>query len=165
VKIIWDAISSALAFPKRVKRKLKRKPISSRGRFVVKDNPLKSYRQRYPSEQLRQWAEQRKAEQLSKEWPAEMAFKGILDRLEIYYQRQHIFYRTQGFILADFYIPARKLVFELDGITHARQINYDAGRDKWLLNTWGVITKRVPNMLALRNPVACEKLVRAELRL
>jgi very-short-patch-repair endonuclease len=141
----------------------------SRGRFVVKDNPLKSYRQRYPNERLRQWAEEKRAGQLGREgqriWPGEIAFKRILDNLKVYYACQFIIYRTGSFILLDFFVPSRKVAFELDGTTHAQQREYDAGRDKWLLETQGIRTIRISNLTALRNSKACEAIIRAELRL
>src|ERR1700722_10203161 len=137
MKIIWDCIISPFLLPKRSKRKLKRKPIPRRGAFKVRDNALKSYRQRYPNERLRQWAQEKRAGQLGREgqpiWPGEIAFKRILDNLKVYYACQFIIYRTGSFILLDFFVPSRKVAFELDGTTHAQQREYDAGRDKWLL--------------------------------
>jgi hypothetical protein len=43
------------------------------------------------------------------------------------------------------YVPSKKLAFEIDGESHKLQSRYDAGRDAWLLDLYGVRTTRITN--------------------
>lgn len=76
---------------------------------------------------------------------AEMAFCEFLDSHRILYEIENIFLNGDRWILADFYFKDRKLVIEIDGSAHDDQKNYDAGRDRWLLGTYGVRTIRIAN--------------------
>ena len=151
---------------KRIKRRTARKPLKKRGRFAPKDNALKDYRKRYPSDQLKQWAEERRAKQLAAKWPAELAMKAILESLGVYAAHQFIIYYPGSFCIADFFIPARKIIIEVDGVNHKRdQPEHDVTRDAWLLKNYGMRTVRISNRTALSNRQACEAIIRAELRL
>ena len=52
-----------------------------------------------------------------------------LDRLEgARFRRQH----AVGRFILDFFCPQAKLVIEVDGDVHAKQVEYDAERTRWL---------------------------------
>jgi very-short-patch-repair endonuclease len=53
-------------------------------------------------------------------------------------------------ILVDFYLPKQMLAIEIDGGVHAKQRKYDAGRDKWLEETYGARTIRFSNKDVLK---------------
>ena len=159
--------SRRLTPKERVAELKRRRPIARKAHLKTCGNPLKEYRE-VPRWKLERWAMERRASQLDDHgmpiWPAELAFYLILRQLTQGIKLQEPFYTPQTFILADFYIPQAKLVFELDGSSHSTQIGYDAERDAWL-KSLGIRTVRVPNRLALRNPRACEAMIRAELGL
>lgn len=76
----------------------------------------------------------------------------LLDKHGVLYQSEAIFLNGDRHILADFFIPSAILVIEVDGAAHDDQKRYDAGRDRWLLDRYGVRTLRLPNNTVLRNP-------------
>ena len=103
--------------PKERQRKPKsRRPIPNRSAFKLYDNPLKPRTQRYPTHALIAKAEQYRAQRLAN--PSTAA--EILDRLDIPYERERIFYRTGSCIIADFFIRSRNMVIEVDGSQHSR---------------------------------------------
>lgn len=148
--------------PKQGKKpKKKPKPIARKARFKLYDNPTKSYRLQ-PSEKIIAQAEKWKAEQIAKQWPAELAIKSMLDALSARYEHQRIMYRTGSFIICDFFIADRNLVVEADGNSHALQSGYDIGRDTWLLRQ-GIRTLRLTNKTILRTPAAAIAAIQATL--
>jgi very-short-patch-repair endonuclease len=167
-KTTWRKRITAFLLPKSDKIPWRREPIAARGRFIVKDNALKDYRQRYPNDKLRQWAEEKRAKQLDEhgkpKWPAEIAVAFILDRLGVHYRPQFIMFRTGSFVILDFWLPGPRVNIELDGPSHMRQVEYDAGRDRWL-RSQDIRPVHIPNATALRNPHACELIIMAELGL
>jgi very-short-patch-repair endonuclease len=68
----------------------------------------------------------------------ETKFAGVLEANDITYKPQVII----GFFIADFLIPSRALVVEIDGPSH--DAAYDARRDS-LMREWGFSVLRVPN--------------------
>ena len=74
-----------------------------------------------------------------------MAFAQILDQLRIPYEIEKIFLNGDRHILVDFYLPSKNLAIEIDGSAHDTQKKYDAGRDRWLLEAYGVKTIRLMN--------------------
>jgi very-short-patch-repair endonuclease len=155
-----------MLLPKLLKKFLAPKRIKQRSAFRPKDNVLKDYRKRYPSEQLKQWAEERRAKQVAAKWPAELAMKAVLESLGVYAGHQFIIYYPGSFCIADFFIPARKIIIEVDGVNHKRdQPEHDVTRDAWLLKNYGMRTVRISNRTTLSNRQACEAIIRAELRL
>jgi very-short-patch-repair endonuclease len=148
--------------PKNVKR---RKPIPIRSHFRLYDDPRKPRTQRYPTPAVIAKAEQYRAQRFANPSAGEVAFDEILRTIGIAFERERIFYRTGSFIIVDFYVPSRSLVFEVDGSQHTRQIGYDAGRDQWIRQAHGVRTCRISAATVLRSRAACQILVRAELGL
>ena len=67
-----------------------------------------------------------------------------------------------GHFIADFCVPSRKLVVEVDGAIHARKQLADARRDRKLTRL-GFHVVRVPAALVLSNLPAALALVRAAL--
>jgi hypothetical protein len=74
------------------------------------------------------------------------------------------FFTKQTFLLRDFYLPSRKVVFEVDGSTHGSQLGYDAECDAFLKAT-GIRTVRISNATVMRNPRAAMTIMKAELGL
>jgi very-short-patch-repair endonuclease len=124
---------------KTAKRK-SRKPIPIRSKFKLFDNPLNSYRQRYPTRELIRRAEKCRARQLATPTAAGDAFAEILRAAGVVYTREAIYYRTGAFILIDFLAhgASRKVAFEIDGAQHRLQRGYDVGRDRWLMKAHGI---------------------------
>lgn len=81
---------------------------------------------------------------------AEVALWGHLGgaRLGVRARRQHV---LAGYI-ADFYIPAWRLIIELDGSSHNHRGPYDARRDEYL-RSQGFHILRFANDLALNQPL------------
>jgi very-short-patch-repair endonuclease len=79
-----------------------------------------------------------------------MAFAEMLDRQKILYEVEKIFLNGDRWVLVDFYFKDRKLAIEIDGSSHDDTKEYDAGRDRWLLERYGVRTVRLSNSLVLR---------------
>lgn len=148
-----------LAFPKPTKRKRRRRRIAQRAKFKLYDNPLKSYRL-VPSDQLIQWANEKRAIQLANPTPACEEFAAILRNLAIAFEREFIFFRPGSFIIADFYCRDPAIVFEIDGSAHDCQRGYDIGRDRWLESTHGIRTVRLPNRKIFREREYVERLVK-----
>jgi very-short-patch-repair endonuclease len=144
-----------------------RKPIPIRSTFKTFDNPLKSYRQRYPTRELIRRAEECRAKQLACPTAAGDAFGEILRAAGVVYQREAIYYRTGAFILIDFLAhgSSRKVAFEIDGAQHRLQRGYDVGRDRWLMQGHGIPTVRFWNKQVLDHPLNVAARVCAELGL
>jgi very-short-patch-repair endonuclease len=149
----------------RPRKEKRRRPIPVRCTFKLYDNPLKPPTQRYPTHALIANAHEFRAQRLANPSPAEDAFASILQSLGVSFERERIFYRTGSFIIADFFVRSRDLVFEVDGFQHSCQIGYDAGRDQWLKQAHGIRTVRISASTVLRSRATCEVLVRAELGL
>jgi very-short-patch-repair endonuclease len=135
-----------LFFPKRGRRSKCKKPLKraqkrmkARAKFKAHgDNQLKTYRRRFTDYQVTVHANVCRQQRLRNRTRAEMAFAEMLDRHQILYEVEKIFLNGDRFILADFYFKAHNLVIELDGSAHDAQKEYDAGRDAWLLRTYGL---------------------------
>lgn len=162
MKIIWELMRSALAIPKRTKKKLKPKPLARRRNFRPHVNVFKPYKN-YPSEKMRTDAEIRRQEQVARQWPAEMALKPIFERIGCKADHQYIIYYPGGYLLADWYVPAHKLRVEADGKSHDLEFIFDNQRDTWLRNNMGIQTLRFKNIAIFRSPNICEKVIRVAL--
>ncbi len=92
-----------------------------------------------------------------------MVFCELLDDMRILYESEKIFLNGDRFILVDMYVKTAKVAFEIDGAAHDNQSSYDAGRDKWLLRTYGVRTIRFKNSFVLGPSRAVRERVMAEL--
>ncbi len=75
--------------------------------------------------------------------PAERLFKGRLDAAGI----EHVCQCVIGFYVADFAIPRRMLVVELDGSSHNDRAVYDQRRDEFVRSV-GFSVLRLPNRVA-----------------
>lgn len=56
----------------------------------------------------------------------------------------HTFQQVIGFYIADFLLPHKCLIIELDGSVHLKRQKYDARRTKWL-ESFGFKVLRIPN--------------------
>lgn len=74
-----------------------------------------------------------------------MAFAQILDELRIPFELEKILLNGDRAILVDLYLPKQNVAIEIDGGVHLKQRKYDAGRDRWLLEIYGVRTNRISN--------------------
>ncbi len=69
--------------------------------------------------------------------PAESRLKLILWQMEVEYELEKIFFYTSvNFHLADFYIPSKNLIIELDWSSHKWKELYDKKRDDWFREQW-----------------------------
>lgn len=105
--------------------------------------------------------------------PSESRLKIILNQMGVVYELEKIFfYSPVNFYLADFYIPSKNLVIELDWSSHIGKEEYDKKRDEWFKSQW-ISVLRVKNenvdwlwkLFARTKPVIVDKLkkVREEL--
>jgi very-short-patch-repair endonuclease len=149
-----------LLFSKPTRKKKPRKPLRRSLKKIAKrsvfkalgDNAFKSYRRRYTDYQVMVRAEVSRQARLRNRTRAEMAFCELLDSRRILYEIEKIFLNGDRCILADFFLKDRMLAIEIDGSSHDGQKKYDAGRDDWLLRTYGVRTIRIHNSTVFRKP-------------
>jgi very-short-patch-repair endonuclease len=131
--------------------KRSRKRIKLRGKFkAFGSNPFKHYRRKRTDDEVMQYALQCRQERLMNRTRAEMAFAELLDKHRILYEIEKIFLNGDRAIIVDFYLPSKNLAIEIDGSVHEKQRKYDAGRDRWLLETYGVKTIRLANSEVLK---------------
>jgi very-short-patch-repair endonuclease len=104
-------------------------------------------------------AEMHRQSRLRNPTAAELMFSDILRALDVWFVREKIFQNGDRYILADFFLPAKKLAVEIDGSSHDDRGGYDAGRDKWLLERHGVRTIRIANAEVLRHPLAVKDMI------
>jgi very-short-patch-repair endonuclease len=79
--------------------------------------------------------------------PAERRFRGFLCHSKIKFKFQRAFIKKGGFVIADFYLPQKKLVIEIDGgyhLTPAQQ-SKDKWKDRYLKDNYGIDTMRFTN--------------------
>lgn len=87
-----------------------------------------------PSENIRQKAEACRARQINAKNPVELRFAGVLNRLHIPFDYQIIFYRPNGYYVADFVLRYRHFIVEIDGSTgHKDQQRHDDERDEFFV--------------------------------
>ena len=79
--------------------------------------------------------------------PAERRFRGFLCHSKIKFKFQRAFIKKGGFVIADFYIPSKKLVIEIDGGYHftPSQQSKDKWKEKYLKDNYGIDTMRFTN--------------------
>jgi very-short-patch-repair endonuclease len=134
--------------------KLKRKkPIRPKGKFRAHGaNALKTYRRRRTDAEVRAYANQCRRDRLRNRTKEEVRLCEILDDQRILYEVEKVFLNGDRHILADFFISSAMLVIEVDGSSHDFRKKYYAGRDRWLLDQYGVRTLRLPNETIFRKP-------------
>lgn len=99
--------------------------------------------------EIRRKAEWRAKEMQSWPSPLEEKMKDFLDRYNVEYEFQKIFYiyADDGWIvryyIADFYLPEKKIIIEVDGKQHDMHKQYDKERT-------GNIQENYPNVTVLR---------------
>ena len=119
--------SRRLTPKERVAQLKRRRPIARKAHLKTCSNSTKQYRE-VPRWKLERWAREKRATQIDEHgmpiWPAERAFYALLCQIlpPSAIRIQEPFYTPQTFILRDFFVPSAKVVFEIDGSTHA---------DKW----------------------------------
>ena len=137
---------------RRAKLKLK-KAIRPRGKFKAHGaNAFKTYCRRRTDAEVLAYANQCRMERLRNRTKAEVRLCEILDDQRILYEVEKIFLNNDRHILADFFISSAMLVIEVDGSSHDDRKKYDSGRDRWLLDQYGVRTLRLPNETIFRKP-------------
>jgi very-short-patch-repair endonuclease len=121
-----------------------------RGKFHVRDNPLKTYRRKTETE-IRLQAQDARARQLESPTLAGQAFAGILKQLGVEFEAECILYRPGGFCIVDFVSRPLGIGFEIDGRYHQRQRNYDQGKDLHAAEQ-GIKIYRITNEAVLTKP-------------
>jgi very-short-patch-repair endonuclease len=121
-----------------------------RGKFHACDNPLKTYRLK-PAEQVCLEAEAARAHQIQNPTLASQAFAGMLRKLGVEFEAEHVIYRPGSFCLIDFLDPTRRIGFEIDGKYHRNQRRYDAGKDAYAAEQ-GITIYRFTNEAVLTKP-------------
>jgi very-short-patch-repair endonuclease len=79
--------------------------------------------------------------------PAERRFRGFLCYGKVKFKFQRAFIKKGGFVIADFYLPQKKLVIEIDGgyhLTPAQQ-SKDKWKDRYLKDNYDIDTMRFTN--------------------
>lgn len=161
--------SRRLTPKERVAQLKRRRPIARKAHLKTCSDSTKQYRE-VPRWKLERWAREKRATQIDEHgmpiWPAEIAFYAMLCQLihPCDIRIQEPFFTKQTFLLRDFYLPSRKVVFEVDGSTHGSQLGYDAECDAFLKAT-GIRTVRISNATVMRNPRAAMTIMKAELGL
>lgn len=131
-------------------------------------NPLKIYKRRYTDAQVTAFAQERRRERLSQPTSAERRFAELLRECNItVFERESIFLNGDRHIAIDFLVKtgAGIIAFEIDGLQHRYQTKYDAGRDRWMLETHGIRTIRIKNEAILQKPDEVRKLIESEVYL
>jgi very-short-patch-repair endonuclease len=131
----------------------RRKPIRAKGKFKASGaNPFKTYRRKRTDAQVLAHAQQCRTERLQNRTKAEMRLCELLDAEYILYEVEKIFLNGDRHIATDVYIKSALLAVEVDGSAHDTQGSYDAGRDRWLFEAYGVRTLRLTNGEVLGKP-------------
>ena len=81
------------------------------------------------------------------------------DQLGVQFRKQH----AVDTYIVDFFCAKSKLVIEVDGDSHAEQIEYDAARTQWLSEQHGYRVLRFTNHDVLTNIEAVLEAIRAAL--
>jgi len=105
-------------------------------------------------------AKKYRGELIKNETDAERVFKYILDKLKVKYKAQYIVYLPSKFYIVDFYIPHKKVVFEIDGYHHytATGLSKDNLRDSHIA-TLNMEIHRFRNK-EVYNPRKCERRIK-----
>ena len=100
-----------------------------------------------------------KKERLKRLWkdatPAEKKLRDILTKLNIQNLFQRTFRINGRLFIADFFLPKRRIVIEVDGIQHSidqKQVEYDKRRTEFLESKRGVKVVRFTNSEVLETP-------------
>lgn len=82
--------------------------------------------------------------------PATKALMAVLNDLGVKYKREVVLHNrlTGAWCIADFVLPDRRMVIELDGFQHRFQKGYDVGRDQWIREFSGYAVARFWNSWA-----------------
>jgi very-short-patch-repair endonuclease len=144
-----------------------RRPLPRKGPFRVKANPLKAYRPPRPDFLAR--AEACRAEQRAKAEQNiyEVTFKGYIDQLGFRegadYVWQDLLIYPGGYMIPDFHFRSRRIIFEIDGRSHAEagQFRHDMGRDAYCRSI-GIRVVRISNTVVRYKPNLCRAIVLAE---
>lgn len=112
----------------------KPKKVVSKSTKVKKPKPPRKRKPRKPSqktiEKRTEYSEKFKIELRANATKAELLFKSNLDLYEIEYEFQKEIITRKSFIVADFYIPALRLMVELDGGYHFNKEQKEKDRQK-----------------------------------
>lgn len=133
---------------------MKRTPLRRKGKFKAHSNETKTYRLKRTPSQIQAYAVECRAKRLADPTAAELAFADILGTWGEYFEREHIIYYADRFLILDFYLPASKLAVECDGSAHRTTKKYDAERDEFL-ESLGIKTIRFTNSEVLKTPELC----------
>lgn len=131
--------------------KRSRKRLNNRRTFKAHgSNSLKVYRRRFTDYQVMLRAEICRQRRLEDRTPAELTFAALLDTLSVHYVKEKILQNGDRWVLIDFFVPVCGLAFEIDGMAHERQKEYDDGRTAFLEEK-GIRVIRFTNKEVLKN--------------
>lgn len=93
--------------------------------------------------------------------PQEKIMKQMLKSLNVKFKFQFIIPYNHSFIISDFFIPLYNIVIECDGWQHhiPEMIEKDRKRDAYLLESLGIETLRLDNMI-INNKSYTKKIVK-----
>lgn len=154
--------------PKKPRKPLPRSKakIATKSRFKAQSNVFKQYTSKRSPKQVREFAARCQQQRLCNPTAAENRMEEILRGLGIHFTREFVLMHSDStrFVLLDFWLPMHKIAIECDGQElHARQKNYDAGRDAFL-KSHGIRTLRFDNSAVLKTPAATAERVLAILQ-
>lgn len=76
----------------------------------------------------------------------ELVLKDKLTKMNIHFLFQKVFIKEKGMVIVDFYFPKRKLIIEVDGISHFNKVNYkDIEKNEYLTLNRGFSVIRITN--------------------
>jgi len=97
----------------------------------------------------------RRIQLMKRTTPAEREMRRMLKYLGISYKSQKAFFHRGTLFIADFFLPDKKIVIEVDGIQHStnqKQVEYDKRRTEFLESKRGVKVVRFTNSEVLETP-------------
>lgn len=92
-----------------------------------KERQSRKHRSSNREKELSQVAEEFRSDLIKNQTQSEKVFKALLKSLKIDYEFQKILYTPTKFFIVDFYIPNKRVVFEIDGEYHDNK--YQKKRD------------------------------------
>lgn len=140
----------------RRKAPLKRRPkrIKAKAKFHAHGaNTTKTYRRKRTDYEVMAHAEKRRQERLANRTAGDLMFADILRALDAWFVPEKLFQNGDRYIIADYFLPVHKLVIEVDGSSHDERGDYDAGRNRWLLEKHGIRSFRFSNEEVLTKPL------------
>ncbi len=139
VDIIEDKMKESYLIEIVKKRLSKRYELALRGCNIKDAIRRADSRKRFNAkhyDELYQRAEEFRSDLIKEQTPAEKHFKALLKSLKIEYEFQKILYTPTRFYILDFFIPSKKIAYEIDGGYHTtkKQKEFDKLRTEVVKN-------------------------------